>query len=124
MAGFDDLIPAAMPYLAIDSVAGTVGASWEWSYTLTDDAGATVDFTGCTGECVIKSTAGGAAVASPTVSFPGGGVVTCAVDAATTDALTAGRYLFEVAVTNGSGEEVVIVGGTDSTFIIKGKVRA
>lgn len=125
MAGFDDLIPACMPYMATDEVDGTAGADWQWEYTVDDNAGDPIPWTtGYTGTCKIKN-ARGDTIASPDVSFPASGIVRCVLGHVDTATLPKGKYLWELKVTRTSGgAPVVLIGGGDSHFTIKPSVSA
>jgi hypothetical protein len=123
MAGFADLIPAAMPYLATEQLSGAQGSSWEWSYECTDDLDAPVPWTNCTGTAVLKSTLTGAVALTLTVTFPADGVVTVTATSALTAPLAPGAYLHEVEVTNSALTKTIkIVGGGDARFTVKPQV--
>lgn len=124
MAGFDDLIPAAMPYLAVEFISGAAGSTWQWDYAVEDDDENPVDLTtGYTGVCELRATLGGAVAIAPTVSFPSVGTIRVSADAATTAAVAAGRYYHEVEVTRTSDSAVIkVVGGGDGRFVVKGEV--
>lgn len=125
MAGFDDLIPGAMPYLATESIEATAGADWEWGYVLKDASGALVDMTtGYTAICQIRSSSG-TLIETPTVTFPAAGQVVCTVANADTEGITAGRYLHELEITRTSGgKKIKVVGGRKSTFTVLAEVLA
>ena len=127
MAGFDDLIPAAMPYLATEKITAVAGTSWQWDYDLLDDAGNPVDIsTGYTSAAVIRSrNADGTytTVYTPTCTTPSTGVLRCTVSPATTSSDTGKTYYHEVTVTRTSDSaKVCVVGGGDATFVVKRKV--
>lgn len=125
MAGFSDLIPAAMPYLATEKLAGVTGATWQWSYDVTDDAGDAVNMTtGFTGVCQIRKP-DGTLIVAPAVTFPSAGLVTCTVTAANTTSLTAGHYYHELEITRTSDSVVIkVVGGGRATFDVYHEVVA
>lgn len=123
MAGFEDLIPASMPYMAREQLAGSTGSDWEWSYEVLDNSGNAVDFTGCTAVCEIRDKLGGTVVLAPAVTFPAAGQVKVTATNAQTAALAAGFYVHEVEVTRTSdGKKVKLVGAGDSQFTVKGQV--
>ena len=73
MSGTDDLVAAAMPYLATERIDAVAGMSWEWWYdTILDDAGTLVDWTSCTGTCTLYD-GSGASLLVCTVTFPAAG---------------------------------------------------
>lgn len=123
MAGFDDLIPEAMPYLATEAIEATKGADWEWGYVLNDNDGTPVNMTsGYTGLCQIRDDAG-VLVLTPTVTFPVAGQVVCRVTNATTETATAGKHKHELEITRTSdGKKIKAVGGSRSTFTILAEV--
>ena len=122
MAGFDDLIPAAMPYLAREELDASTGSSWEWEYLIDDNAGDPVDFTGITGVCEIHAKGDSGVLIAPTVTLTTG-KVTVTATAAQTTGLAAGQYRHEVELTRTSDSAVVkVVGSGDSVFNIKGEV--
>ncbi|HET6909048.1 MAG TPA: hypothetical protein VFH54_06900 [Mycobacteriales bacterium] len=120
--GFDDLVAEAMPFLATEELSGTAGASWEWSYELTDNDGALVDFTGCTGTCTLATAAGATPVLTPTVTFPSPGVVKVTATPTQTAAVTPGRYLHEVELVNAASRKIKVVGAGGGRFVVKQEV--
>lgn len=124
MAGFDDLVAEAMPYMAVEHIMGARGSSWEWSYELRDTAGALVDWTGVTGVCELRSAIGGGVVLAPTVALPSAGIIKITATPTQTGGVTAGTYLHEVELTNAAGRKVKVVGSGDSRFIVKAEVTS
>jgi hypothetical protein len=124
LSGFADLIADALPYLAVEHIEATQGATWEWAYLLTDHSDANVDMTsGYTGACSIRVKGGGTDVVSVAVTFPTSGQVKCAVTPANSAAVAAGTYYHELTLTRTSdGAVVKAVGGGDSKFAVKKKV--
>lgn len=120
MAGFDDLIPAAMPYLATEQLKGTAGRTWEWGYQLTDSAGAPIDLTTgytLTGAIVTSSTR--TSVATITVTAPSPGLVWCKLAPSTTVSVQAGRYVHQVKIVRTADSAAIdLVGGGDSSFTV------
>jgi len=123
MSGFDDLIPAAMPFLASEVIEATNGTSWEVEYLVFDDDDALVNMTvGFTGSASIRSTGGGEVLA-PTLTFPSAGVVRFAATPAQSAAVAEGSYGHEVTITRSSDSaKIIIVGGGGGRFIVRGKV--
>lgn len=126
MSGFDDLIPAAMPYLATEDIQGSAGSTWEWSYDLQDNGSVAVDLTtGFTGVCEIRTKPGAPVLIAPTVSFPAAGKVKVTATAAQTASLKPGIYRHEVEVTRTSdGKKVKLVGAGAAKFEVLGEVTA
>lgn len=124
MAGFDDLLATALPYLDWEEMAVTQGSTWTWSYLLVDDDDDLVDMTsGFTAGLSIRSRGGTVDVVPVTVSFPAPGAITCFASAITTDAAVPGLYYHELTVTRTSDSAVLIaVGAEDSRFLIQRKV--
>lgn len=124
MSGFADVIADAMPYLAVEHIQATQGATWEWTYLVTDHDGANVDMTtGYTGTCSIRTKDGGTDVVTPAVTFPSSGQVKCKVLPAASAAVASGTYYHELTLTRTSdGAVVKAVGGQDSKFLVKKKV--
>lgn len=122
MAGFDDLIPEAMPYLAIEEISGTGGTDWQWDYQITDKSGNLVDFaTGFTFAMKLVNRAG-VTVYSPTVAQVLTGVLRCTLAASATAADPGTKYLHELTITRTSdGKKIVVVGAGDSEFTVKRK---
>lgn len=120
MSGYDDLIPAAMPYLAIEHIAATAGTDWQWDYLLLDDAGDPVDVgTGFTRTMKLV-TADGAVVYEPTVTQVSTGLVRCTLAHADSEGDPGTRYLHELAITRTSDDKrIVVVGAGDSVFVVK-----
>lgn len=117
MSTLTPLVPQAQPALRRAPAAATVGATWRWIVTVTND-GAAFDLTGCTGTCqVVDST--GTVLISPTVTF-GVGSFTISADEATTAALGIDRRTqchWSLTVTDGT-EVVQFWGVSDSPFTI------
>ena len=120
--GFDDLVAEAMPHLATEEISGAAGASWEWSYVLTDAADAPVDLTSVTGEFKMAKTLGGTSAVSATVTCSADGVVKVTATPSATSTVAPGTYFHEVVLTNAAGRKVYVVGGGESRFIVKGDV--
>lgn len=123
MAGFDDCIQGALPYLAIETIEATNGTDWWWGYVLLDDSLNEVDITtGFTASATIRDADGVEAVA-PTVTRPSGGQVMCKVANADSAGVGKDTYYHEVTVTRTADDAtVILVGAGDSKFIVKQKV--
>jgi hypothetical protein len=123
VAGFDDVIQSALPYLASETISATAGTSWWWGYLITDDAGTLVDLSsGFTFDASIRTQAG-TEVAVPTVTTPTTGAVQCKVTPAVSAAITAGAYYHEVTIARTSdAAKIIIVGAGDARLIVKAKV--
>ncbi|MGZ4520692.1 MAG: hypothetical protein ACXVXW_09820 [Mycobacteriaceae bacterium] len=120
MAGFDDLIPAAMPYLATERIPATANTSWQWDYTLLDDSGALVNVSSGFTFSAIITTVGGATVCTPTITSPSTGILRCVVPPSTTASIAPGMYLHEVKITRTSDSaKVLVVGAGDAKFVVK-----
>ncbi|MGZ4518935.1 MAG: hypothetical protein ACXVXW_00765 [Mycobacteriaceae bacterium] len=120
MAGFDDLIPAAMPYLATEHIPATAGASWQWDYELLDDADTPIDISSGFTFSVAITTKSGATVCTPTTSTPSTGVLRCAVTPVVSATVPEDVYYHEVKITRTSdGAKVIAVGAGDAKFIVK-----
>lgn len=126
MAGFDDLIPNAMPYLATEELVGTAGTSWQWDYPLVDNLGNPVDLTtGFAGTAVICAAGSTTSVVTVSLTFATGGVVRCTVTPSASAAVPPGAYFHEVTITRTSdSRKIIVVGAGDSKFIVKRKVSA
>lgn len=121
MAGTDDLIAAAMPYMATEAIAATAGESWEWWYDdIVDDAGTLVDLTGCTGVCDIRNT-DGALLLTAVVTLGVGTVKVTATPSATAPLATAAAVAAQhrVEITTPAGRKFLLVGAGGTTFIIR-----
>lgn len=125
MAGFDDLIAAAMPYLATEYITGSAGSDWEWDYEFEDDDGNLVTInSGFTFTAKLHSRSGGTytVVYTATTSTPTATVLRCTMAAATTTADPGAMYYHEVRITRTSdGKKILAVGAGDSKFIVKAK---
>ncbi|MBD2760080.1 hypothetical protein IEE94_11230 [Yimella sp. cx-573] len=80
MAGWDDLVLRAQPWVATVDAAGTEGRSWRWEvYGVTDSAGSPLDFTGRPFTCKILDKIDGALVVSlwEFTGRPGGFTLSC-----------------------------------------------
>lgn len=126
MAGFDDLIPAAMPYLATETIRGTAGSDWQWDYEFEDDAGNLITInTGYTATAKLHSRNSSGVytvVYTATVTFPTATSMRCSIAAATTTADTGNKYFHEVTLTRTSdSKKITVVGAGDSTFLVKKK---
>lgn len=118
MSWFDDRIEDAMPYLVVEELRATAGASWQWSYTFPDagaDLGVAYEAT-----CRVGATrTGSTSVVPVTVTFPTTSRVLCVVDNDDTS-VPAARYFHEVEIKRTSdGRRLKIVGGGDSELIVK-----
>lgn len=124
MAGFDDLLAAAIPYLDWEEMAVTQGTTWEWSYLLLDDSKVLVDLTvGFTGTMSIRTRNGDTDLVTVGVTFPAAGAVTCTAVPTATDEIEPGRYYHELTLTRTSDSAVLIaIGAEDSIFVVKKKV--
>ena len=126
MAGFDDLVAQAMPYLATEDMSAVAGMSWEWWYDgLNDNDGVPVDWAGVTGTCEIWRD--DTLLVSPTVAFPNPGSIKVTVSPSQTGPLApagggdvAARH--EVELVNGAGRRVTVVGAGGTRFVIQAQV--
>lgn len=123
MSGFDDLL-AAGPYLDVEYMAETQGASWVWSYLVVDNDKALVDMrTGYTGSLSIRGKNDVTDLVPVEVTFPAIGGITCTADVLDTEDATPGLYYHELTVVRDSdGATLVVVGAFDSIFEVKRKV--
>lgn len=123
MAGFDDVVLAALPYLATEQIPLTRGTSWWWEYELRDNNGDLVDLaTGYTITAVI-ATAAGQVVTSPVISFPATGVIRCTVDPDVATTIQAGTYYHEISIVRDSDSaQVIVVGAGDATITVRKRV--
>ena len=124
MAGFDDLLATAQPYLDWEEMAVTQGTTWEWSYLVLDNARDLVDLrTGFTGSMSIRTHGGSTDIVVVEVTFPAVGAITCTADAAATDDVEPGLYEQELTLTRDSDSTtLIVVGAQDSHFLVKRKV--
>lgn len=124
MAGFDDLIPAAMPYMATEKLTATAGTDWQWDYRLLDDAGDPVDVgTGFTRTMKLVDQTDGTVVYTPTVTQVSTGLVRCTLDATTTASDPGSKYDHELTITRTSdSKKIIVVGAGDAEFVVKKKV--
>jgi hypothetical protein len=124
VAGFDDLIADALPYLGREEITATQGTTWRWSYTVTDHAEDAVDLTsGFTGSCSLRLKGEGTDAATPTVTFPTAGQIVCTLAATASDDVEPDLYVHEVTITRTSdGAKIIAVGGGDSFFRVLPKV--
>lgn len=124
MAGFEDLIAEAMPYLAREEMEATQDTTWRWGYIVTDFDKALVDLTvGFTGSCAIRVKNGDTDAVTMTVTFPVAGQILCAADPPDNDEVPVGVYFHEVTVTRDSdGAQIVVVGSGDSRIGVKKKI--
>lgn len=111
MAGFDDLVFAALPYLATEELEATAGTTWLVPYYPVDDTNAAVNLsTGFT--CTMKIfDIDGAEVLTGTASFPAADHVLFTFAASATLAVAPGKYFQEVTVTRTSDSKKIIVVG-------------
>lgn len=123
MAGFDDLIPAAMPYMATEHITATGGTDWQWDYLLKDDNGDPVDVgTGFTRTIKLVDS-GGSVIYTPTAAQASTGLVRCTLAAATSAGDVGTTYFHELTIIRTSdSKKIIIVGAGDSTFVVKKKV--
>lgn len=124
MAGFDDVIAQALPYLAVETLQATQDTTWQWGYLITDNDGALVDLTsGFTATLSVRPKGGGTEVVAATVTFPTAGEVLCTVTPATSVGVAVGNYEHELTITRTSdGAQVIAVGAGHSTFQVLRKV--
>lgn len=124
MAGFDDLIADALPYLAREEITATQGTTWEWSYSVTDHDDAAVNMTtGFTGSCSIREVGGTVDLVTVTVTFPVSGQIKCKALPTSTDDIAPGNYFHELTIVRTSDSaKIIAVGGGDSQFSVKRKV--
>lgn len=126
MAGFDDLVAAALPYLATETINATAGTSWRIPYDLEDDSGAPIDIsTGYTATWNLYDAAGASKLSSGlTVTKTSTGAVVTATAAASA-ALAKGTYFHELTIVRTSDSAtVLVVGAQDSKTIVKRKAAA
>lgn len=126
MSGFDDLVPAAMPYLATETIYATAGTSWKIPYDLVDDAGNPVDIsTGFTATWNLYDDAGAPKLSTGlTVSKTSTGVLVTTTAAASA-ALAPGTYFHELVVVRTSDTAtVMVVGAKESRTHLKKKAAA
>ena len=83
------LVPACQPafYGGGVNASGTEGATWQWTGTITDPAGAAINLTTVTGTCQILTALGGTVVATPTFVGLADGTFTLTLDEAVTAGL-------------------------------------
>jgi len=123
MSGTDDLVAAAMPYLATQSLHGTAGMDWIWFYDdIRDDDDALVDWTGCTGTAKLYDSFAVLRLTC-TVTFPADGQVkVTAADTDTGPLLSAGKdpenTNLEVEIVTATGLKFLIVGARKATLTI------
>lgn len=126
MAGFDDLVAAALPYLATETIYATAGTTWVIPYDLVDDSGNPIDIsTGYTAtwnlydEDGVSKISTGLTVAKTST----GAVVTATATASVT--LPKGTYFQELVIVRTSDSAtVLVVGAQDSRTIVKRKAAA
>lgn len=89
MTTFADLVVEAQPYLMECDAAATEGATWRFSVTVVDSAGAGINLVGTTGTCRVIDPQTGSVLCSP--SYTGGsGVITLSLDESATAGLVTG----------------------------------
>lgn len=122
MAGFDDLIPAAMPYMATETLTATAGTDWQWDYQFLDDAKDPVDLgTGFTRTMKLVD-ANGTPVYTPTVTQVSTGLLRCTHAASASASDQGTTYFHELTIVRTSdSKKLIVVGAGDSTFIVKKK---
>jgi len=86
------------------------GTTFNTQISLTDDAGNPLDLTGYTGESQIRKWYTSSNSTSFSVSLSTG-VVNLSLDANTTSSLAAGRYVYDVVMTDGTGVVTRVVEG-------------
>jgi hypothetical protein len=119
VAGFDDLVYAALPYLNTEEIDGTAGTTWLCPYYPYDDNKAPVDLsTGFT--CTMKLyNAAGTEIIAGTASFPASDHVLFTFAASATLAVPPGKYFHEVTVTRTSdSKKIIVVGARKSEFTV------
>lgn len=125
MAGFDDIILEAQPYMATWPVEVTVGADWEILLgEFQDGSGTPIAWTaGYTGLCKVKNKPGGDTLATPAITFPSAGYVKATVANAATENVLPGEWTWEVEVTRTSdGKKAKLIGGGRSSFTVLAEV--
>lgn len=122
MAGFDDLIAEALPYLDTETIEGTAGTTWLWDYALLDSTLSLVNISaGFTLSATIRDQ-NGVELVAPVVTSPSTGVLRCFVSPANS-AIAAGQHRHEVTIVrNSDSAKIIAVGAGDSVFIVKAMV--
>jgi hypothetical protein len=86
------------------------GTTFTTSFTVNDDAGLPINFTGYTGNSQIRKHYTSSNAVPFTVSLYSNGTITLTMNAATSGAITAGRYVYDVEVNSGSQVSRVVEG--------------
>jgi hypothetical protein len=117
VAGFDDLLTLAQPFVHTEEMAEQAGSSWTWGYSAVDDNGDPVDMaTGFTGSCIVKDDNDAMVIDVP-VTFPSPGFVICSSN--DTDDVVPGTHHHQVTVTRTiDSARLVLVNGAGSSFIV------
>lgn len=122
MSGWNDILAAAQPALAILQLQAVAGRTWSWTVFVSDAAGVALPWTtlGTTATAKLFNSAG-------VEQFPGmltvavgndGSVVISATNLATAN-VTPGSYLLQVALVTG-GQSVDLCNATGSTLGVMG----
>lgn len=124
MAGFTDLVAAAMPSLVSADGAGTEGRSWRYTITgFADATGAAIDLSGATCVCKILDKVDGVTVLTPTATGDSTGTVTITATPTATAGLADGKHkrlcVWSLVITDASGSQAQVWGPTDSRFWIE-----
>lgn len=101
------MILAAQPSLLLGVLSATEGATWQWTFVITDNSGAVVPFTtaGVTGSAKIYNSQQNGQEINPgtvTVATANDGSVTLNATAAATASVAAGSYGLSVKLTDGT----------------------
>lgn len=86
------------------------GTTFTTSFTVNDDAGLPINFTGYTGNSQIRKHYTSSNATPFTVSLYSNGTITLGMSSNTTNGLTAGRYVYDVEVNSGSQISRVVEG--------------
>lgn len=119
MAGFDDLVFAALPYLATEELDATAGTTWLFPYYPFDDNKDPVDLsTGFT--CTMKIfDISGVEIITGTVSYPAADHILFTFAASATLAVAPGKYFQEVTITRASdSKKIIFVGARKSEITV------
>jgi hypothetical protein len=87
------------------------GTTFSTSYTFTNDNDDPIDFTTYTGASQMRKSYSSTTFQAFTVGLNSNGVITLGMSANTTSAITAGRYLYDLEVTDSTGVKSRLVEG-------------
>jgi hypothetical protein len=87
------------------------GTTFNTSFTFTDDVDNPIDFTSYTAASQMRKSYSSSTSQSFTVGLTSTGIITLGMSANTTSAITAGRYLYDLEVTDISGVKSRLVEG-------------